>query len=182
MPGLRRGATLEEIRSVLLRTKQEGGQISKILPRAELVFDVFAAVSSSRLKAIIERHRRESEVDPVRPGVADLFLFKRRSDGAPYGVRFVEVKRPDERLQPHQIAELRFMRSIGFRAGVVRLLERPAPARVIAGEIGTDATRTASSGRLSNPRLPEYSACIHLREVAAIQLADGRITRQKDGR
>lgn len=84
------------------------------------------------LQALIDRHT-SGAVDPARPGTPDLVVYKRRPDGTPCGVRFVEVKRggrDPERLAPHQLAELRFLKSLGLKAGVLRLEERPAaPAR-----------------------------------------------------
>jgi len=38
-------------------------------------------------------------------------------------IRFVEVKRPRERLAAHQAREIAFMRRLKIRAGVVRLTE-----------------------------------------------------------
>lgn len=69
-----------------------------------------------RLMRILERERREAH-----PGIPDLFLFKRRPDGTPFAGRFVEVKRPDERVSPEQQEEITFLRGLGLKAGVARL-------------------------------------------------------------
>ena len=129
IPALRSPLTVEEIERILEGKKQEGGEIAKLLPRPGLVRDLLSAVSPARLNLLLARHAPGSEVDPRRPGVPDLFLFKLRSDGAPWAVRFVEVKRPDEPLRPHQVAEIRFLRTLRFKAGMVRLIEQPGPPR-----------------------------------------------------
>jgi hypothetical protein len=101
--------------------------------RKALVRDLLSWLSPRRLKALLDRHTNGT-VDSRRPGVPDLFVFKRRPDRKPFAVRFVEVKRPREAVKPHQLAEIHFMRSIGLRAGVLRLIEQgrdrraPSPA------------------------------------------------------
>ena len=123
LPELRKGLAFEEVTRILLEKKLEGGEIAERLPRAHVVVDLCAALLPARLAALKKRHSEGSQVDPRHPGVPDLFLFKRRVDGTPYAVRFVEVKRPGEQIAPHQIAEIRFMRTIGCKVGVVRLIE-----------------------------------------------------------
>lgn len=75
------------------------------------------------LELILQCH-----ADPVRAGrsgVPDLFLYAVKSTSGDYGVaRFVEVKRPRERLSAAQFDELEFMRSLGLPARVLRLQER----------------------------------------------------------
>ena len=92
--------------------------------REVLVDDLLAGMPPRRLAALMERHTGGG-VDPARPGVPDLFVFKRRPDSRPMAIRFVEVKRPRERVKPHQLAEIRFMKSLGIKAGVLRLIEQP---------------------------------------------------------
>jgi hypothetical protein len=141
VPGLRRGMTLEQVKITLDRKRQEGGEIAKLLPRAQLIWDLMLAITPRRLAALVARHSG-SDVDQSRPGVPDLFLFKRRSTGVPYGVRFVEVKRPGEAVAPGQIAEIRFLRELGFKAGVVRLIEREVASGVrTASAAGARAER-----------------------------------------
>ena len=69
------------------------------------------------------------QVDPESPGIPDLFLYSVDAGGRVASARFVEVKRPDERLLMSQVAELTFLRGLGLRAGVVRLVEAPDRAR-----------------------------------------------------
>jgi hypothetical protein len=77
------------------------------------------------LERILQRHRTECARREA-PGVPDLLLWRERVDGAIEAIKFVEVKRPNERIARHQQEELSFLRSCGVKAGVVRLLcERP---------------------------------------------------------
>ena len=104
--------------TILERLAAEGA----LPPSKPLVEDLLAGVSARRLSALMERHTGGA-VDPARPGVPDLFVFKRRPDGRPMAIRFVEVKRPRERVMPHQLAEIAFMKSLHLKAGVLRLIE-----------------------------------------------------------
>jgi hypothetical protein len=126
MPTLRGRVTIEQITAILDRKRKEGGEIGKLLPRPELLHDLLLALSADRVAALVARHAEGIEVNPKEPGVPDLFLFRGRTDGVPWGIRFVEVKRPKEKLSRHQEAEIRFLRGLKLRAGVVRLIERPA--------------------------------------------------------
>lgn len=104
-------------------------------PRRGLVEALRAGLTAERLRKLIDRHTK-GDVDPAKPGVPDLFVFKKRADGRPYAVRFVEVKRggsPPERLMPHQLEEIQFLKRIGVKAGVLRLEERWRPAAVEEG-------------------------------------------------
>jgi len=77
------------------------------------------------LEPLLRRH--QFAVDSTSPGIPDLFLCRVESDGRVTGARFVEVKSWDERISPSQIRELRFFRSMGVKAGVVRLLRPSRP-------------------------------------------------------
>ena len=115
-----------------LRAQEPGMSMETILerlaaegafpPSKPLVEGLLAGVPARRLAALMKRHTG-GDVDPARPGVPDLFVFKRRPDGRPMATRFVEVKRPRERLMPHQLAEIAFMKSLRMKAGVLRLIE-----------------------------------------------------------
>ena len=65
-----------------------------------------------------------------KPGLPDLVLYRRGTKIQPHGFIFAEVKRSvgswRERLSSAQASELQFLRSIGLKAGVVRILETPA--------------------------------------------------------
>jgi hypothetical protein len=97
------------------------------LRKREKLIAVLSTLSSTKLRKLASRHAG-SQVDPKSPGVPDLIAFKKSPKGAPYAFRFVEVKRPKERLGAHQEAEIAFMRGLGMRAGVLRLVEQGAPA------------------------------------------------------
>ena len=93
------------------------------LSRRKALISLLLRIPRGRLRALVTRHVGGA-VDPRKPGVPDLLVFKRGAGRVPMGIRFVEVKRPRERLAHHQAREIAFMRSLGFRAGVVRLIER----------------------------------------------------------
>jgi hypothetical protein len=114
MPKMRGHLTIEAITAMLERKRQEGGDVARLLPRPQLVHDLLRALSSTRIDALVARHAAGGGVDAKRPGVPHLF---------------VEVKIPKERIGVHQEAEIRFLRTLGLKAGVVRLLERRAPPR-----------------------------------------------------
>jgi hypothetical protein len=78
------------------------------------------------LEALLTRHERD--VDRTSPGIPDLFLYSLEADGRLASARFVEVKRPGERLLPAQVSELKFLKGLGLRAGVVRLQLSPTRA------------------------------------------------------
>jgi hypothetical protein len=81
-------------------------------------------VKPAVIRQIIKRHLDPERVNPRRPGVPDLFLWAVDRRGRLCPPRFVEVKRPDERLCGHQKKEIEFLRSLGLEAGVFRLQER----------------------------------------------------------
>jgi VRR-NUC domain-containing protein len=89
------------------------------------LIEVLSTLPTGRLKRLARRHAGR-DVDPKRPGVPDLLVYKKSPKG-PHAFRFVEVKRPHERLLAHQGAEIAFMRHLGMRAGVLRLVEAVAP-------------------------------------------------------
>jgi hypothetical protein len=90
------------------------------------------------LRFLRERDLLEDVMDRVRefdrPGLPDLALYRRRADRHAYGFIFAEVKRSvgrwREPLSKAQRSELQFLRSVGLKAGVVRIIEtvaKPAP-------------------------------------------------------
>jgi hypothetical protein len=101
--------------------------VTTLRHRPKLVEVLRSSFSKSRLRSLARRHAG-SDVDPKRPGVPDLLVFKKTSEGRPYAFRFVEVKRPREKVRPHQKAEIAFMRRLGMKAGVLRLIERAESA------------------------------------------------------
>jgi hypothetical protein len=82
---------------------------------------------SSVLDDVMRRER-----DPASPGVPDLFLWRHKGDGLPYGAGFVEVKRHakdksgtscKERVSRTQREELAFLTALGLSARTVYVRE-----------------------------------------------------------
>jgi hypothetical protein len=96
--------------------------VTTLRQRPNLLEVLRSSFSITRLRRLASRHGG-ADVDPKKPGVPDLLVFKKTSKGTPYGFRFVEVKRPKEKLAPHQRAEIAFLRQLGMKAGVLRLVE-----------------------------------------------------------
>ena len=106
-----------------LRTIRADGR-SYRLPSASTLHALFAVLGRDRLAALVERHR-----DPVRhehPGVPDLFLYATDRDGRVQAPRFVEVKKPKERVSENQVSEVAFLQALGMDARVLVLIERGA--------------------------------------------------------
>jgi hypothetical protein len=98
--------------------------VTTLRKRPNLLEVLRSSFSITRLRRLTRRHAG-TDVDPRKPGVPDLLVFKKTSKGTPHGFRFVEVKRPKERIAAHQRAEIAFLRQLGMRAGVLRLIEEP---------------------------------------------------------
>jgi VRR-NUC domain len=101
--------------------------VTTLQKRPKLIEVLFSSFSIERLRRLARRHAG-GDVDPRHPGVPDLLVFKKSPAGTPYAFRFIEVKRPKERLRAHQSAEIAFMRKLGMRAGVLRLVEQTPSA------------------------------------------------------
>jgi hypothetical protein len=92
------------------------------LPAAETMKALFSVCGPKRLRALVERH---AGLGPNgRSGVPDLFLYAKGKTGKPSISRFVEVKKPEEPVSADQLDEIRFMKSLGLHARVLRLIER----------------------------------------------------------
>jgi hypothetical protein len=116
--------SVEDIRRRLVETEAMRRRRHLRAPSAECIVAILRTVKPAVVRRIIERHLDPERVDPRRPGVPDLFLWAVDRSGRSCSPRFVEVKRPDERLYPHQKDEIEFLRSLGLEAGVFRLEER----------------------------------------------------------
>jgi hypothetical protein len=114
------------IRRLLAEKKQllREGQLRAPPTQSILAMMRIPKLGPQVIRKLIQRHSDPESVDPRRPGVPDLFLWAHDEDNRPCAPRFVEVKRPDERLFKQQRAELEFLRSLGLKAGVFRLVER----------------------------------------------------------
>ena len=96
------------------------------VPAPNAIVALIAVCGVDRLHQLVARHD-----DPARkdsPGVPDLFLFAWALDGRRVLGRFVEVKKPEERLLSSQVAELAFLNELGLKARELRLIERVKPA------------------------------------------------------
>jgi hypothetical protein len=93
------------------------------IPSASVLVALFSFLGPERLKLLSERH-----TTPARShlfGTPDLFLFAKDTETGAYSTfRFVEVKRPGERVSADQKAEIGFLMDLGLAARVVRLIER----------------------------------------------------------
>ena len=93
------------------------------LPSADCLRAIFAVVGPERLPLFLQRHA--SPEHQGHSGVPDLFLFATRIEtGFPAIARFVEVKKPEEKISADQLAEIDFLNKNGLHAQVLRLIER----------------------------------------------------------
>lgn len=91
------------------------------VPHAAALHALITVLGTSILTQLVERHADEAR--HANPGVPDLFLYAVRDDGRIESPRFVEVKKPEEKLSEHQADEIAFMTMLGLDARVLRLLE-----------------------------------------------------------
>lgn len=93
------------------------------LPSANSVWSMANVIGAQKLQLILDRHTDPDHAG--RYGTPDLFLFATRTvDDQPVFYRMVEVKKPDEPASEDQKEEIRFLRSIGVPARILRLIER----------------------------------------------------------
>ena len=113
---------------VLKKTK--GPALKKLhhfdLPETSILLALFNICGPERLKVLIDKHT--SKEHEGRSGVPDLFLFAASTvTGKPSIARFVEVKKPGEKISQDQIDEIELLNSMGLHARVMRLVEMPKP-------------------------------------------------------
>lgn len=126
---------LEDLRNMLGAARGKLPEEYK-LPSAECLKAMFRGLGSGRLETLIARHTDPERKDKY--GTPDLFLYiwLSNSSGAPT-IRFVEVKKPRERLHPDQREEIESLNSIGIPARVLRLIERDCPGNIGGTNLGT---------------------------------------------
>lgn len=110
---------VEAARPLLASAGQDGKPLS--IPSPQGVHAIIGVLGVDRLRRLVERH-----ADPGRheePGVPDLFLYAVNANGKVETPRFVEVKRPTERVRDGQREEIAFLQSLGVEAQVLRLIE-----------------------------------------------------------
>jgi hypothetical protein len=75
------------------------------------------------LQILLDKHN--SKEHEGKSGVPDLFLYAINvQTGTPSIARFVEVKKPKERVSQDQKDEIALLNSLGLHARVMRLVER----------------------------------------------------------
>ena len=94
------------------------------LPAASTLFSLFQICGPQKIQVLLDKHT--SKEHEGKSGVPDLFLYAtNRLTGKPTIARFVEVKKPDEKISPEQRAEIALLNSMGLHARVMRLIEKP---------------------------------------------------------
>jgi VRR-NUC domain len=90
---------------------------------------ILKAIGQDKVRSLISRHRAKGAERQF--GVPDLFLYAvDRKTGSISHARFVEVKRPDEKIRSDQHEEIMFLLGLELRAGVFRLREVPASKKL----------------------------------------------------
>jgi len=124
--GISADATLENLRDAGEAARGELRARHYSLPSAECVQAMFRGIGPKRVKELIARHTSPERADKY--GTPDLFLYMTPiASSQPPVIRFVEVKKPHERIRPDQKEEIAHLRSIGIPARVLRLIERDRP-------------------------------------------------------
>lgn len=92
------------------------------LPNPKVVYRIFQCLGIQRLTKILNRHLIDD--GGKTSGTPDLFLYQLKIETrrATFFI-FVEVKKSDEPLKPHQRAEIEFLRQIGVPAREFRFSE-----------------------------------------------------------
>ena len=103
---------------------QEALQIKKFKTQsASNLIEVFRSLEIHQLQLILDRHLDPDRMDKY--GTPDLFLFtSHKTTHSISRTCFVEVKRHDEVLSNDQTNEINFLRGIGLKSRVFRLIER----------------------------------------------------------
>ena len=115
--------TAEQIQAARDASHARRKRLHYSLPSARCLHALFRAMGTSRLKTLIARHTDPERVS--RYGTPDLFLYATHTDPTRTPItRFVEVKRPNERVSPDQVEEIAFLNALGVPARVLRLIER----------------------------------------------------------
>ena len=89
---------------------------------ASNIIEIFKNLEIYQLQSILDRHLDPDRVDKY--GTPDLFLYtSHKTTHSISRACFVEVKRHDEVLSDDQINEINFLRNIGLKSRVFRLVE-----------------------------------------------------------
>ena len=115
--------TPEQIQARVSACREAGLTLPRSLPNAGVLQALFQVCGAERIGQLIARHMDEARAD--RYGTPDLFLFAMDArEGRPTMARFVEVKKPKERVSKDQKEEIEYLRSLGLQARVLRLKEQ----------------------------------------------------------
>jgi hypothetical protein len=113
--------TLEEYKLLNAPTAKEKGYLT--LPATSILFALFHICGPQRLQVLIDKHT--SKEHEGRSGVPDLFLFATNTQTGRLSIaRFVEVKKPKEKISQDQLEEIDLLNSMGLHARVMRLREK----------------------------------------------------------
>lgn len=94
------------------------------LPAAKTLKALCLVCGHERLQVLLDKHN--SLEHQGKSGVPDLFLYATHiQTGKPSIARFVEVKKPDEKVSQDQKDEIALLNSMGLHARVIRLVEMP---------------------------------------------------------
>jgi hypothetical protein len=117
------GLDLNAIEIIIERKRVELARHYYRLPNADALHALLFVLGPDRLASLVIRHTAPTYAG--HSGVPDLFLYAiKQGTEVPCMHRFVEVKKPGEPVSDDQKAELRFLKDLGLKARVLRLLER----------------------------------------------------------
>jgi hypothetical protein len=102
-----------EIRQTIERRRAALEQHYFRVPSVEALKALLCVIGPSRLKSLISRHTAPDHAG--HSGTPDLFLYAtNHTTGTPCVPRFVEVKKPGEKISDDQWAEIRFLKCLGL--------------------------------------------------------------------
>ena len=114
---------IQEIEANFSKYKKDLKEQKYKIQSASNIIEVFKSLEIHQLQAILDRHLDHGRMDKY--GTPDLFLYiSNKNTHAVSKAYFVEVKRPKEQLSYDQKHEINFLRSIGIKSRVLRLIER----------------------------------------------------------
>ena len=117
--------TLEDIQAIKEeKTVAIKAQGHLELPAAKTLQALCLVCGHERMQVLLDKHN--SLEHQGKSGVPDLFLYATHiKTGKTSIARFVEVKKPDEKVSQDQKDEIALMNCIGLHARVIRLVEKP---------------------------------------------------------
>ena len=93
-----------------------------VLPSVNTLKALCLICGPQRMQVLLDKHN--STDHKGKSGVPDLFLYATNiQSGKPSIARFVEVKKPDEKVSQDQKDEIELLNSMGLHARVIRLRE-----------------------------------------------------------